>query len=154
TALAVGAGTVLQSGTAAEPPPTQVPGGGPIAKPGFKPDWLDDPLYRASEALVSWWPADGHELDLAGPHHGRQVGPVAFAGGCCGEGFSLPDGKGAVTVPRAAGLADTFTLLLWVNPTATREAGQPHPLTGTSGQRYAVFPTFGSVEAREAGCGI
>ena len=61
----------------------------------------------------------------------------------------MPDGKGAVTVPRAAGLTDTFTLVVWVNPTATREAGQPPPLTGISGQRYAVFPTFGSVEAKE-----
>lgn len=154
TALAVGVGAVLQSGSAGEPPLTQAPGGSPIGKAGFKPDWLDDPLYRTSEALVSWWPADGHDLDLAGAHHGSQVGPVAFARGCCGEGFSMPDGKGAVTVPRAAGLTDTFTLLLWVHPTATREAGPPPPLTGTGGQRYAVFPTFGSVANREAGCGI
>ena len=25
----------------------------------FKPSWLEDPLYGACEALVSWWPADG-----------------------------------------------------------------------------------------------
>src|SRR5436190_17446390 len=44
----------------------------------FQPDWLDDPLYKASEALVGWWPGDGHAYDLAGPHHGQRVGAVAF----------------------------------------------------------------------------
>src|SRR5438445_505456 len=62
----------------------------------FKPDWLDDPLYKAGAALVGWWPGDGHAYDLAGPHHGQRVGAVAFDKGPSGAAFSFawsPDGK-------------------------------------------------------------
>src|SRR5262249_11734390 len=34
-----------------KPAPQAPDGGAP------NPDWLDDPLYRASQALVGWWPA-------------------------------------------------------------------------------------------------
>ena len=61
------------------------------------PAWRDDPLYRASQALVRWWPAEGHAFDLAGPYHFRG-GYARFAEGRCGLGFSFPDGQGAVLV--------------------------------------------------------
>ncbi len=146
--LAAGVCAVWQPAPAAEPPAKE----GPAA---YKPDWLDDPLYRASEALVGWWPADGHLFDLAGTNHGTPVEPVAFTEGIRGGGFSFPDGKGAVTVGRPAGLANTFTLALWANPTGPRESASPlHRYTGTRGQRYAVYPTYGGGEGKEAGVGL
>ncbi len=54
-------------GTAATRPPLRPPAGLTQGKPPQavvdgkpNPDWLNDPLFRASEALVAWWPADGH----------------------------------------------------------------------------------------------
>jgi RNA polymerase sigma factor (sigma-70 family) len=147
--FALGASAVLPSVPAADP------GANPGVRGTFRPDWLDDPLYRASEALVGWWPADGHAFDLAGPNHGNRAGSVAFANGCCGEGFSFPDGNGSVMVGRSPALVNTFTLVAWVSPAATREA--PHPVpqyAGITGQRYAIFPTHGGEAGKEAGCGI
>src|SRR5262249_54600325 len=107
--------------------------------------WRDDPLYQASQALVGWWPGDGHLFDLAGAHHGARQGPVAFAQGRCGAAFSFPDGKGFVTVSRPAALVNTFTFAAWVNPTATRAATAERldPVAGIRGQNYAIYPTYG-----------
>ncbi|HEV3447697.1 MAG TPA: LamG-like jellyroll fold domain-containing protein [Gemmataceae bacterium] len=122
----------------------------------FKPDWLDDPLYRACDSLVSWWPADGHHFDLAGAYHGERSGPVGFDKGCRGAAFSFPQEQGTVTVGQPAGLTDTFTLAVWVYATAPRLPTPPHVdrYAGTQGQRYAVYPTHGGTDGRRAGCGI
>jgi RNA polymerase sigma factor (sigma-70 family) len=128
------------------------PAGGPAG-----PEWRDDPLYRASQTLVGWWPADGHSFDLAGPNHGAPAGPVAFARGRCGAAFSFPDGKGVVRVGRQAAPVNTFTLAVWVNPTATRAATAELTdlYAGVRGQRYAVFPTHGGEAGKGmVGCGI
>jgi RNA polymerase sigma factor (sigma-70 family) len=128
-----------------------------LAKPlaGIGPAWRDDPLYRASQALVAWWPAEGHAFDLAGPYHYRG-GTARFAKGRCGLGFSFPDGKGAVQVGGPDALVNTFTLAVWVHPAAPRVL-KPEGLDGyegISGQRYAVFPSHGGDGTGRAGCGI
>jgi hypothetical protein len=133
------------------------------ARAPFKADWLHDPLYRASEALAGWWPGDGHACDLAGTLHAMRIHLTAFSKGCRGAAFSFPDGKGEVclTTPMImqaspSGLTDTFTLALWVYPTATYQIanGQGPRYAGTKGQRYAVFPSHGGTQAKLAGCGI
>jgi hypothetical protein len=127
---------------------------GPPGK--FQPDWLDDPLYRACDALVSWWPADGHAFDLAGPHHGKRVGPVGFDKGYRGAAFSFPGDQGHVAAGGPADLADTFTLAVWVEPAGERRLtpAHAHQYAGTQGQRYAVYPTYGSMDGKRAGAGI
>jgi RNA polymerase sigma factor (sigma-70 family) len=126
----------------------------------FKPDWLDEPLYTASTALVGWWPADGHLFDLAGARHGKRAGTVEFAKGYRGEGLSFPDGNGAVALGklvvmgRQADLVNTFTLAVWVRPAATRDASRAGQYAGIVGQRYAIFPDHGGEAGKEAGCGL
>jgi len=123
----------------------------------FKPDWLDDPLFRASEALVSWWPADGHALDLAGILHGKRKQHVVFDKGCKGAAFSFPKGKGFVSIHwPPAKLVDTFTMAVWVYPSATSQLGKPHAYkyAGTRGQRYAIHPGYSDRNRKQASCGI
>jgi RNA polymerase sigma factor (sigma-70 family) len=139
-----------------------VPSGeGVVAKPRAGdtggPAWRDEPLFRASQALVNWWPADGHVFDLAGSSHGTRGGSVAFAPGRCGAAFAFPDGKGVVRAGRPAALVNTFTLAVWVNPTAPRAAAAERSdlYAGVRGQRYAVFPTHGGEAGKGmVGCGI
>jgi hypothetical protein len=57
-------------------------------------------------------------------------------------------------------LTDTFTMALWVYPTATAcltDNGDSH-WTGSRGggkaQRYAILPTHGGLDGKRAGCGI
>jgi RNA polymerase sigma factor (sigma-70 family) len=72
------------------------------AAAGDPVDWRDDPLYRVSEALVSWWPADGHAFDVAGSLHGTLLPPVGFDKGCRGRAFSFAPAKGAGAPPPLA----------------------------------------------------
>lgn len=129
-----------------------------IAPKKFQPDWLDDPLYKACDALVSWWPCDGHAYDLAGDRHAKACGPVTFDKGYRGAGFSFTDEYAAVTT-RLRGpvdLTDTFTFALWVYPTAPREPTVAHAaqIQGVNGQRYAIYPDHGLPDGKRAGCGI
>jgi RNA polymerase sigma factor (sigma-70 family) len=158
------------------------PPAGETASEGDPTGWRDDPLYRVSEALVAWWPADGHAFDLVGSFHGKMTPPVGFEKGCRGRAFSFAPAKGwtvplaplepaplepAPLEPALAGpptgdvalplseLTDTFTMALWVYPTATFQADSYMPqYAGTMGQRFAVYPTYGGEEGKRAGCGI
>lgn len=48
---------------------------------------------------VSYWPADGHFLDMAnGDNHGTPVGGVTFAPGRAGQAFHF-DGTGEIEMP-------------------------------------------------------
>jgi hypothetical protein len=145
----------LSAGTHGSPlAAPQEPGKEPPGK--FQPDWLEDPLYRVCAGLVSWWPADGHAFDLAGPYHGQPSGPIAFARGHSGMAFSFPAERALVSAGRPPELADTFTLALWVHPAAPRQLTPPHAhrYAGCQGQRYAIFPEFGGLEQKRAGCGF
>jgi RNA polymerase sigma factor (sigma-70 family) len=148
---------------------------GESAREDDPPEWRDDPLYRVSEALVGWWPADGHAFDLVGSLHGKVVPPVGFDKGCRGRAFSFaPTKGGAVPAPppaRGLGgapptaavgevsvasseLTDTFTMALWVNPTASFQDNGNNQVAGVTGQRYAIYPTHGGNDGKRAGCGI
>jgi hypothetical protein len=133
---------------AAAPPPP----GGPD-----EPTWDDDPLYRVCAALASWWPGDGHALDLAGGNHANRAGPVRFGKGQAGAAFSFSGNPGEAVAAGPAPLTGTFTLALWARPGASRQTATPLGLPrylGTSGQRYAVYPTYGGPEGKRAGCGL
>ena len=133
---------------------------GNIAKLGgksaFTPDWLKEPLYGASDALVSWLTADGHALDLAGSLHGTKNQHVVFDKGCCGTAFSFPNGKGFVSVDSFPNLVDTFTMSMWVDPSATNRMGKEYAYkyAGVGGQRYAIYPSYGGRSGERAGSGI
>jgi hypothetical protein len=147
----------VERNTAPRPPvpPDEKKRTEPLAGAAAGPAWRDDPLYRASQALVAWWPAEGHAFDLAGPNHYRG-GTARFAKGRCGQGFSFPEGKGAVHVGGPDGVVNTFTLAVWVNPSAPRvlKPVVVDSYAGISGQRYAIFPTHGGNDTGRVGCGI
>jgi hypothetical protein len=121
----------------------------------FQPDWRDDPLYRACDALVSWWPADGHTFDLAGTRHGQPSGPVAFGKGQRGSALSFSKELAAVPTAQPDDLTDTFTLALWVYPTAPRQPTAAHAaqIAGNQNQRYAIYPYNAGTPAKVC-CGI
>jgi hypothetical protein len=51
-------------------------------------------------------------------------------------------------------LTDTFTMALWVYPTATFQDNGNYQVAGVTGQRYAIYPTHGGNDGKRAGCGI
>jgi hypothetical protein len=105
---------------------------------------------------VSWWPADGHALDLVGSNHGHNSDTVRFEKGPAGLAFSFSGGPGEHVSTPVPALTNTFTLALWASPTASRTTTSPGPARylGVSGQRYAVFPTHGGLTGKRAGCGL
>jgi hypothetical protein len=126
-----------------------------VAPPQAEPDWPDDPLYRACGSLVSWWPADGHALDLAGKNHGARAAGVGFEQGQSGLAFSFSGNSGETVATRTPALTGTFTLALWVLPRAARTTSSfPSRYLGASGQRYAVYPSHGGPAGTHAGCGL
>jgi hypothetical protein len=147
---------------------------GESAREDDPPEWRNDPLYRVSGALVAWWPADGHAFDLVGSLHGTPVPPVGFDKGCRGRAFSFAPAKGGAVPPAPAGglpeappmaatggvwaaepeFTDTFTMALWVYPTATFQDNGNNQYAGCQGQRYAVWASYGGLEGKRAGCGI
>ncbi len=123
------------------------------APPG--PGWDADPLYRVCKGLVSWWPADGHALDLVGGNHGDRAPGVRFAKGQRGLAFSFSGQPRETVVNREPALTASFTLALWVQPKAARQLAGPLPShLGISGQRYAVYPSHGGNAGTRAGCGL
>jgi hypothetical protein len=112
-----------------------------------------DPLDSAAASLASWWPADGHAFDLAGRLHGERAESVGYVKGTRGGAFSLPGGFAHVGVPAASGVAQTFTIAVWVKPEEGR--GQMDGrYAGVRDQRYVIFPPHGGEDGTKAGCGL
>lgn len=106
--------------------------------------------------LVSWWPAEGDARDLVGTNHGTLYGGTAFASGKVGQSFSFDGVNDCVsnTTPSLVNVKDTFTIVFWASPTASRPT-TPETTSGISGeynQRYAIFPEIGL--SAEAGVGV
>ncbi|MFW9840321.1 MAG: LamG-like jellyroll fold domain-containing protein [Candidatus Thorarchaeota archaeon] len=47
------------------------------------------PPIEPGPGLVSWWPGDGHNLDLIGNNHGDRINGATFAPGKVGQAFSF-----------------------------------------------------------------
>lgn len=95
-------------------------GWGPGGDWGFRSNvWLltlQPPCVPAPDGLLSWWPADGHFLDVIGTNHGTGVGGAGFAPGQSGQAFHLDGVNGHVQVAVPGGLplaAQPRTLALW-----------------------------------------
>jgi hypothetical protein len=112
-----------------------------------------DPL---GPSLLAFWRGEGNALDSVGVRHGTPTNGAAFAPGFVGEAFSF-DGVNDRITPTSdliTGVMDNFTMEFWVNPNSTRpttvEANSG--VSGTSAQRYAIFPGHGG--AVGAGVGV
>jgi hypothetical protein len=97
--------------------------------------------------LVAWWPGEGNANDIAGTNNGTLEGGVTFTNGEVGRAFSFDGVSGLITnaMPGLTYIMNSYTTEFWAWPTAAR-ASTPEAtsgVTGTSNQRYAIFPTPG-----------
>lgn len=102
-----------------------------------------------TSGLVAWLPGDGNANDLIGGKNGTLMGgATASAAGVVGQAFSFSGGMSYVSnrFQSLVQVTNSFTMEFWAWPTAPRdltpEATQDMP--GISGQRYAIYPEFGS----------
>src|ERR1700721_1238827 len=66
--------------------------------------------------LVSWWPGDSNENDIAGGNNPSTVAAVSLVPGEVLNGFSFGT-KGYIQIPSSSTLANqTFTWAAWVRP--------------------------------------
>ena len=74
--------------------------------------------------LVSWWPADGHALDIADGNNGTLQNGATFGPGKVGQAFTLDgvDDFVRVVSPTNVDLSGTFTFAAWFKTTSTGNA--------------------------------
>ncbi|WP_150107231.1 immunoglobulin domain-containing protein [Pedosphaera parvula] len=97
--------------------------------------------------LVNWWPGDGNAKDIQGTNNGSLKNGTTFTKGIVGQAFNFDGKTNMVSVGiLPAAITNTFTIEFWVKPQASRrstvEANKG--ITGTTGQRYAIFPRHGA----------
>jgi hypothetical protein len=111
----------------------------------------------APSGLLAWWAGEGNARDSFGTNDGLLVGSVSFTNGEVARAFSFDGATGYVNnaVPVLTGVVDTYTMEFWAWPTGAR-ASTPEDTTdisGTSNQRYAIFPNNGG-NGPVAGSGV
>ena len=105
------------------------------------------PCIAPVSGLVHWWAAEGDVADSTGTLHGNLYGGTTFAPGKVGVAFSFDGVNDSVTNTQwgLTSILDTYTMELWVAPTAgravTSEVTSGFP--GNGNQRYAIFPREG-----------
>ncbi|MDB6019200.1 MAG: hypothetical protein JWR19_3689 [Pedosphaera sp.] len=109
--------------------------------------------------LVDWWPGDGNANDIQGTNNGTLHNGTTFTTGEVAQAFNFDGVTNTVSVgPIYASLVNNFTMEFWVNPLASRAvtAEATTGITGTSNQRYAIFPEEGATYygAGQAGAGV
>ena len=109
-------------------------------------------ITTSTSGPIAWWKLDDGSgsttaADSSGNGNtGTLHGPTWVDPGKIGKALSFDgndDYVSTATDPFVP-VTDTFTMALWANPTATRvtTAEANSGVTGTSGQRFAIFPTF------------
>jgi uncharacterized repeat protein (TIGR01451 family) len=83
------------------------------------------PCVAPAAGLVSWWPGDGHSLDLTGGNNGVLVNGAAYSAGWVGPAFALDGVDDHVRVPDSTSLdlGNAITLEAWVYPLDPSHAG-------------------------------
>ncbi|MDB6123470.1 MAG: hypothetical protein JWQ71_2463 [Pedosphaera sp.] len=109
--------------------------------------------------LVNWWPGDSNANDIQGANHGIILGGTTFTSGEVGLAFSFDGQINTMSVGAVfASVTNNFTMQFWANPLASRASTVEtnSGITGTSGQRYVIYPTLGAINygAGHAGVGI
>jgi hypothetical protein len=79
--------------------------------------------------MISWWPGDGHALDIVDDNDGALVGNATYADGKVGNAFSLDGGESNyVEIPNSSSLNPTgaFTIDGWfyIDPVAPGNTGE------------------------------
>ncbi|MBA4387073.1 MAG: hypothetical protein C0404_03770 [Verrucomicrobia bacterium] len=93
-------------------------------------------------------------------NNGTLVNGPSWTEGKVDGGLSFDGSNDSVTVasPRYSGIVNTFTIAFWANPGAGRTATSESTsgTAGTSGQRYAIYPTqgTGAYGSGHAGAGV
>ncbi|MBA4387400.1 MAG: hypothetical protein C0404_05425 [Verrucomicrobia bacterium] len=115
-------------------------------------------------ALAACWSLDDgsgtNALDGACGNNGALVNGPVWTTGKVGGGLLFDGANDSVSVQTApyAGVVNSFTIAFWAKPQAARTvtAESASGATGTSGQRYAIYPTQGNgaYGAGHAGAGI
>jgi hypothetical protein len=95
--------------------------------------------------LVAWCPGDGNAVDVTSGGSGTVQNGASYAPGLVGQCFNFDGVNQWVSPPPGdlSNIRDNFTMEFWAYPTASR-ANTPETnsgVSGTSGQRYAIYPS-------------
>jgi hypothetical protein len=96
------------------------------------------------QALVSWWPADRHFLDIRGKNHLTVLGDVPFVSGIRGRAFSFagtgdpPPHVNKVDGAQGIDGLQTLTLQAWVKLDATAPANQIQRFVTLLGEKAVI----------------
>jgi len=106
---------------------------------------------------VSWWKAENNAYDTLGGNNGTVYG-ATYTAGKAGQAFSFngTDNYVAQGSSYKNVVSNTFTMEFWANPAATRAVTSPanSGVSGTSNQRYAIFPEQGGADVNIVGAGV
>lgn len=114
--------------------------------------------------LAAWWKLDETSgttaVDAVATNNGTLANGPAWTTGKIGGGLSFDgvDDNVSVSASPYSGVVNSFAIVFWAKPTATRTATTEanNGVSGTSGQRYAIYPTHGDgyYGAGHAGAGV
>ncbi len=107
--------------------------------------------------LIAWWRGEGNAVDSVGTNNGVLVNGTGFALGKAGFAFNFDGINDVVSTPTTPfrNVRNSFTIEFWAFPKAKRTVTSESisGASGTSGQRYAVFPTLCGSDG-SAGVGV
>jgi len=106
----------------------------------------------APAGLVAWWQAEGNANDTADSNNGQLRGGITFTTGTVGQAFSFNGSDADVRVPSSpslnVGLAEGFTIEVWINPA---DVTRWHPVVEWNDGSFGV--NFSVADASGAGAG-
>lgn len=114
----------------------------------------------APAGMIGWWTGDADVTDMVFTNNGTMQGGVGSTAGLVGNAFTFDGAVGsAVSIPYGSNMGptnirDDFSIEFWANPALAR-LSTPESTSGyagISGQRYAIFPAWGTPGS--AGVGV